>query len=553
MARPRAGLDFVHVNGMSGRFYMPEIMAPGVALFDYDNDGDLDLYLVQGQPLGPGAPASRARHAARPIASTATSCSVGRRRHPPRCASPTSPAQSGIGAARLRHGRGHGRLRQRRPAGPVRDAVRRAERSCCATTATARSPTSPKASGTDDRGLERVARRSSTSIATAGSTSSSATTCATRSKATRPAEPVGRAATTARPQLPAAARSALPQPRDGTFGDVATASRIARALRPGARRRRPPTSTTTAGSTSTSPTTARRTSSGSTGATARSRTTALLAGVALPLNGQGRGQHGRRRRRLRRRRRRGPGRSPTSPARATTCYVNDGSGRSRTHSARAGLGPASLPLHRLRRRAGSTTTTTAGSICWRSTAPCSDRGARRRGDPFPFHQRKLLFHNTGDGRFEDVTARAGAAFAASEVGRGVAFGDVDNDGDIDVAGRQQQRAGATAAATRRPPAATGSACGWSAGRRGGATCWARASRVKRAAGVSAPAARAPTAATPRPTIRACCRARRRRPARARRRRALARRAHRDVPGGGGRSLHHADAGDRPVTTRWPVV
>jgi enediyne biosynthesis protein E4 len=46
------GLDFVHFNGRSGNFYQPEIMAPGVGLFDDDNDGDLDVYLVQGQLLG---------------------------------------------------------------------------------------------------------------------------------------------------------------------------------------------------------------------------------------------------------------------------------------------------------------------------------------------------------------------------------------------------------------------------------------------------------------------------------------------------------------------
>jgi hypothetical protein len=47
------GLDFVHFNGMTGRFYMPENMGAGGALFDFDNDGDLDLYLIQGSLMGP--------------------------------------------------------------------------------------------------------------------------------------------------------------------------------------------------------------------------------------------------------------------------------------------------------------------------------------------------------------------------------------------------------------------------------------------------------------------------------------------------------------------
>jgi hypothetical protein len=60
------------------------------------------------------------------------------------------------------------------------------------------------------------------------------------------------------------------------------------------------------------------------------------------------------------------------------------------------------------------------------------------GDPWPLHQTDQLFRNLGgDGegggvRFADVSATAGPAFAVSRVSRGVAFGDVDGDGDTDV-------------------------------------------------------------------------------------------------------------------------
>ena len=50
------GVDFTHVNGMSGELYFAEHMGGAVALFDFDNDGDLDLYLGQGHPLATTGP-----------------------------------------------------------------------------------------------------------------------------------------------------------------------------------------------------------------------------------------------------------------------------------------------------------------------------------------------------------------------------------------------------------------------------------------------------------------------------------------------------------------
>ncbi len=49
-----SGLDFVHWNGAAGRYFLPEIMGAGGALVDIDADGDLDVFLVQGEDLEPG-------------------------------------------------------------------------------------------------------------------------------------------------------------------------------------------------------------------------------------------------------------------------------------------------------------------------------------------------------------------------------------------------------------------------------------------------------------------------------------------------------------------
>ena len=51
---------------------------------------------------------------------------------------------------------------------------------------------------------------------------------------------------------------------------------------------------------------------------------------------------------------------------------------------------------------------------------------------YDYSEPNQLFRGRLDGGFEDVSAMAGDAFAQTEVSRGAAFGDYDNDGDVDI-------------------------------------------------------------------------------------------------------------------------
>ncbi len=115
-----------------------------------------------------------------------------------------------------------------------------------------------------------------------------------------------------------------------------------------------------------------------------------------------------------------------------TLYVNDGSGLFDDRSVRSGLGPPSLAFTGF-----GTEWIDYDNDGWldllvvNGAVDLIPRLVQAK-DPFPLHQRNQLFRNLGNARFEEVSARAGTAFERSEVSRGAAFGDIDNDGDMDV-------------------------------------------------------------------------------------------------------------------------
>src|SRR5579871_4838898 len=45
---PKSKLDYITNNNSTGRKYFPQVMCGGVAIFDYDNDGKLDIFFTNG-------------------------------------------------------------------------------------------------------------------------------------------------------------------------------------------------------------------------------------------------------------------------------------------------------------------------------------------------------------------------------------------------------------------------------------------------------------------------------------------------------------------------
>jgi enediyne biosynthesis protein E4 len=424
------GIDFVHVNGMSGKLYMPEILAPGVALFDFDNDGDLDVYLVQGSGLpaqgsGAGAGAESPQFTDRLFRNDLTMGSDGRRTL--RFTDVTTA--SGIRTPGYGMGVAAGDIDND---GWVDLYLTKfdAPNQLLRNNGNATFSDVSRSSGTDHRSWSVSAsfvdvNRDGWLDLYVGNyiryALESHTQCFGASGALDYCMPVA--------YQPLQDRLYVNQ-GDGTFADASVTSGIAREYGP-----------------------ALGVSTGDFNGDGwidiyvandgkenqlwlnkRDGTfenAALLSGVALPVTGKAEASMGV-----------DAGDFDDDgdedlfvtelTSEGSNLYVNDGSGLFDDRSTPSGLGAPSVPF-------------TGFGTAWfdfdndgrldllsvNGTVQIIE-ALRQARDPLPLHQPKLLFHNLGGGRFEEVSARAGTAFALSEVGRGAAFGDVDNDGDVDV-------------------------------------------------------------------------------------------------------------------------
>jgi hypothetical protein len=440
-----SGLTFTHVNGMAGKFYYAEIIAPGAALFDYDNDGDLDVYLVQsGMIPGSGTRDSGlgTRGSGLGTRDSGPEIQTGRLFRNDLVVNSDGTRTlhfTDVTEASRLVSRGYG---MGAAAGDFNNdgcvdlyltslGPNQLFRNDCNGTFTDVS----KQSRTDDPSWTVSAAfldydRDGWLDLFVGNYLSwraeSSTPCFT---------PSGRPDYCSPNVYQPQPSRLLHNNRDGTFGDVTTASGIGREFGPAL-------GVSTADFNGDGWIDIYVANDGQPNQLwinqhdGTFKNTGLLSGTALSAHGKAKA---------------GMGVDAGDfdndgdedifvtnlTGEGNDLYVNDGSGLFEEQSARSGLGGASR---------GYTGFGTAwfdiDDDGWLDTlivngAVQTIEALRRENDPFPLHQRKLLFRNPGAARgtgvrFEDVSDRGGAAFALSEVGRGAAFGDIDNDGDLDV-------------------------------------------------------------------------------------------------------------------------
>jgi enediyne biosynthesis protein E4 len=436
------GIDFVNVNGMSGQFYMTEIMAPGVALFDYDNDGDLDVYLVQGSELRAQGSELRAQGSGlRAQGSNSDNAQGGSgkgrlyrndleiRADGTRQLHFTDVTeQSGIVSRDYGMGVAAGDFNNDGCVDLYLTNFGRNQmfRNNCDGTFSDVS----KTTGTDSAGWSVSAafvdidrdgwldlyvgnylRYSLEGNTPCYSSFGALGYCTPRSYEALP----GRL---------------FRNRRDGTFVDVTAQSRMGSEFGPAL-------GVTTAdfnGDGWMDIYVANDGAENQLWLNQRNGTfknVALLAGVALPITGKAEGSMGV-----------DAGDFDNDgdedlvmtelASEGTNLYVNDGAGTFEDRGSPSGLEAITLPYTGF-----GTAWFDFDNDGWLDLLAVNGtvqiiEALRQAHDPFPLHQRKLLLKNLGNGRFEDVTERAGMVFRLSEVGRGAAFGDIDNDGDIDV-------------------------------------------------------------------------------------------------------------------------